>query len=190
MVGGRISAVCRGGPARVRTQGAAGSRGAIPVRKAVLALWYFFIDTFWKLVQHGPCPAILLPTILSRTQRVRFAPLPDAVVAELLLASGIESGRAREVTRLAAGSVEAGILLADPDESESREGCECARAGHDDLHPFEGRDGRDPARARRAPAIAPVASQAFRALPIVVRFPPSCAHARHRARTACVKRLA
>jgi DNA polymerase-3 subunit delta' len=66
-------------------------------------------------------PEALLPTILSRTQRIRFAPLPDDVVTDLLVASGVEAARALEVTRLAGGSVEAGQLLADPEESEARE---------------------------------------------------------------------
>ncbi len=66
-------------------------------------------------------PEALLPTILSRTQRVRFAPLPDEVVTELLVEAGVEANRAREVARLAGGSVEAGLLLADPEESEARE---------------------------------------------------------------------
>lgn len=66
-------------------------------------------------------PEALLPTILSRTQRVRFSPLPDDVVTDLLREAGVEHKRAAEVTRLAAGSVEAGILLADPDESEARD---------------------------------------------------------------------
>jgi DNA polymerase-3 subunit delta' len=66
-------------------------------------------------------PEALLPTILSRTQRVRFAPLPDDVVTDLLAASGVAPDRAHEVARLASGSVELGLLLADPDESESRE---------------------------------------------------------------------
>ncbi|MBX3263306.1 MAG: DNA polymerase III subunit [Labilithrix sp.] len=66
-------------------------------------------------------PEALLPTILSRTQRVRFAPLPDDVVAELLVASGVEAARAEDVARLAGGSVETGMLLADPEESEARE---------------------------------------------------------------------
>ena len=65
-------------------------------------------------------PEALLPTILSRTQRVRFAPLPDEVVTELLVTSGVAPARAAEVARLAAGSVEAGALLADPEESEAR----------------------------------------------------------------------
>ena len=55
-------------------------------------------------------PEALLPTILSRTQRVRFAPLPDDVVARAPRARGVEAARAREVTRLAGGSVEAGVL--------------------------------------------------------------------------------
>ena len=33
----------------------------------------------------------LLPTIRSRTQRVRFGPLPDDVVTELLAAQGVEN---------------------------------------------------------------------------------------------------
>jgi DNA polymerase-3 subunit delta' len=66
-------------------------------------------------------PEALLPTILSRAQRVRFAPLPDDVVTELLVARGVEMTRAKEVARLAGGSVENGMLLADPDESEMRE---------------------------------------------------------------------
>jgi DNA polymerase-3 subunit delta' len=65
-------------------------------------------------------PEALLPTILSRTQRVRFAPLPDEVVTRLLVAAGVEPERAAEVTRLAEGSVEAGQMLADPEESEAR----------------------------------------------------------------------
>jgi DNA polymerase III subunit delta' len=66
-------------------------------------------------------PEALLPTILSRTQRVRFAPLPDPVVTELLVASGVAADRAQDVTRLAGGSVALGMLLADPGESEARD---------------------------------------------------------------------
>ena len=67
-------------------------------------------------------PEALLPTILSRTQRVRFAPLPDDVVADLLVsAKGVEAARAKDAARLAGGSVEVGMLLSDPDESEVRE---------------------------------------------------------------------
>jgi DNA polymerase-3 subunit delta' len=66
-------------------------------------------------------PDSLLPTILSRTMRIRFAPLPDDVVASILEARGVEPARAKEVARLAGGSVEAGEHLADPDESEARD---------------------------------------------------------------------
>lgn len=66
-------------------------------------------------------PQDLLPTILSRTLRVRFAPLPDDVVQALLTARGVAPARAKEVARLAGGSVEAGEMLADPDESEARD---------------------------------------------------------------------
>lgn len=66
-------------------------------------------------------PEALLPTILSRTQRVRFAPLPDDVVTELLVAQGTSPERARDAARLAGGSVDAGMRLADPDESATRE---------------------------------------------------------------------
>ena len=66
-------------------------------------------------------PDALLPTILSRTMRVRFAPLPDEVVAAILEARGVEPTRAHEVARLSGGSVEAGEHLADPEESEARD---------------------------------------------------------------------
>jgi DNA polymerase-3 subunit delta' len=66
-------------------------------------------------------PEALLPTILSRTLKVRFAPLPDDLVCELLETRGIEKKRAKEVARLAGGSVAMGEALADPEESEARE---------------------------------------------------------------------
>lgn len=66
-------------------------------------------------------PEALLPTILSRTQRVRFAPLPDDIVTSLLVASGVDVKRAADVTRLAGGSVAVGLSLADPEESEARD---------------------------------------------------------------------
>ena len=66
-------------------------------------------------------PDALLPTILSRSMRIRFAPLPDDVVASILEGRGVEPARAREVARLSGGSVEAGELLADPEESEARD---------------------------------------------------------------------
>jgi DNA polymerase-3 subunit delta' len=63
----------------------------------------------------------LLPTIRSRTQRVRFGVLPDAVVAELLVARGLERGAADEIARLAGGSMATAVALGDPDASQRRE---------------------------------------------------------------------
>jgi DNA polymerase-3 subunit delta' len=61
----------------------------------------------------------LLPTILSRTQRVRFGLLPDDVVAQLLSARGVANGLA--IARLAAGSMSAALRLSDPEASAQRE---------------------------------------------------------------------
>jgi DNA polymerase-3 subunit delta' len=63
----------------------------------------------------------LLSTIRSRTQRVRFAPLPEDVVARLMVARGVAAEQAAQVAQLAGGSVEAAQVLADPDESARRE---------------------------------------------------------------------
>ncbi len=64
--------------------------------------------------------SLLLPTILSRTQRVRFASLPDDTVRTILLGRAVEAARAAEIARLAGGSVEVALGLADPEESERR----------------------------------------------------------------------
>jgi DNA polymerase-3 subunit delta' len=64
----------------------------------------------------------LLPTIRSRTQRLRFAALPDDVVVDLLVERGHEAARARQVARLAGGSMEAALGLVDGDENAGREG--------------------------------------------------------------------
>jgi DNA polymerase-3 subunit delta' len=63
----------------------------------------------------------LLPTIRSRTQRVRFGPLPDAVVAELLAGRGVERAQADEIARLAGGSMAMATLLNDPEASARRD---------------------------------------------------------------------
>jgi DNA polymerase-3 subunit delta' len=63
----------------------------------------------------------LLPTIRSRTQRLRFAALPDDVVADLLVKRGVDAARAKDAARLASGSVEMGATLADPDLSLARD---------------------------------------------------------------------
>ncbi len=66
-------------------------------------------------------PDSLLSTIRSRTQRVRFAPLPDQIVAQLLVLQGVEASVAQEIAALSGGSAAEGSHLADPDESEKRE---------------------------------------------------------------------
>jgi DNA polymerase III subunit delta' len=63
----------------------------------------------------------LLPTIRSRTQRVRFAALPDAIVTKLLTSRGIDAFRAQEIARLSGGSMGSALGLADDEESAARE---------------------------------------------------------------------
>jgi len=63
----------------------------------------------------------LLATIRSRTQRVRFGPLPDAVVEQLLVHAGSKPEDARAVARLAHGSMAEAAALADPDATRDRE---------------------------------------------------------------------
>jgi DNA polymerase-3 subunit delta' len=69
----------------------------------------------------------LLSTIRSRTQRVRFAPLPEDVVLRLLAPRRLEADRARAIAKLSRGSMTIAAALSDPDESEAREAFE-ARA--------------------------------------------------------------
>lgn len=63
----------------------------------------------------------LLPTIRSRTQRVRFAALPDDVVAELLGERGVEHPRATEIAQLAGGSMASALVLSDAEASARRD---------------------------------------------------------------------
>jgi DNA polymerase-3 subunit delta' len=63
----------------------------------------------------------LLPTIRSRTQRVRFGFLTDDVVSGLLVAEGVEGERAAELARLAGGSMATARILADPEASAQRQ---------------------------------------------------------------------
>jgi len=66
-------------------------------------------------------PDTLLPTIRSRTQRVRFGALPEQVVATIVERGGIPAETARKVAALAEGSVEAALSLADESESAERD---------------------------------------------------------------------
>jgi DNA polymerase-3 subunit delta' len=56
--------------------------------------------------------AALLPTVLSRCQRINFFPLPDDVVEALLVKHGdISADAARDLARYADGSIGQGLLL-------------------------------------------------------------------------------
>lgn len=57
----------------------------------------------------------LLPTIHSRCQEVRFLPLPDALVVELLAARGVSSRDARRAAAFAGGSVGRAIARLEGD---------------------------------------------------------------------------
>jgi DNA polymerase-3 subunit delta' len=63
----------------------------------------------------------LLPTILSRTLRVRFGPLPDAVVTDLLVREGLAASDARAVATLARGSMTVAAALGDPESTAARQ---------------------------------------------------------------------
>jgi DNA polymerase-3 subunit delta' len=65
-------------------------------------------------------PDSLLPTIRSRTQRVRFGSLPDAVVQELLAARGVDAAQAAALAPLAGGSMAVAMALSDPEASAQR----------------------------------------------------------------------
>jgi DNA polymerase-3 subunit delta' len=64
---------------------------------------------------------VLLPTIRSRTQRVRFGVLPDSVVTSLLVERGLAAERASEIAALAGGSMATALALGDPEASAQRE---------------------------------------------------------------------
>jgi DNA polymerase-3 subunit delta' len=65
-------------------------------------------------------PDMLLPTIRSRTQRVRFAALPDSVIAALLRERGTPADAADAAAPLAGGSMATALVLCDPDASAER----------------------------------------------------------------------
>jgi len=67
------------------------------------------------LILISSSPDLQLPTIVSRCQRVRFAPLPNELVAELLLAGGIKDpSLVQRLVRLSGGSPGQARELADP----------------------------------------------------------------------------
>jgi DNA polymerase-3 subunit delta' len=68
------------------------------------------------LILLAPSADALLPTIRSRCQVLRFAPLAESDVAELLLEHGLteDAKEAAEVSAIAQGSVETATELLDP----------------------------------------------------------------------------
>lgn len=65
-------------------------------------------------------PGELLPTILSRTQLIRFAALTDELVEKVLLGRGVEETKAKRIAPLAAGSASIAMTLADPQTADAR----------------------------------------------------------------------
>lgn len=63
----------------------------------------------------------LIDTIRSRTLLVRFGPLPDSLVREILAAKGLAAAEAQAIADLAGGSASLALELADPDASKERE---------------------------------------------------------------------
>jgi DNA polymerase-3 subunit delta' len=63
----------------------------------------------------GSTPDRQLPTVVSRCQVIRFAPLPDAAVGELLAAAGVADAALRQrLVRLSGGSPGFALTLTDP----------------------------------------------------------------------------
>ncbi|HXX66449.1 MAG TPA: DNA polymerase III subunit [Polyangiaceae bacterium] len=63
----------------------------------------------------------LLPTIRSRTLRIRFGALPDAVVADLLVERGVDRTQAIAVAALSVGSMSTALALGDSERAALRE---------------------------------------------------------------------
>lgn len=76
-------------------------------------------------------PEAVLPTIRSRSQLVRFHPLADRDVAELLVETGVveDAAAAQSIASLAGGSLDAAKQLADPAVRDLNEFVASAVAG-------------------------------------------------------------
>ena len=74
--------------------------------------------------------AVLLPTIRSRCQQIRFAPLDESCVERLLVAEGVSEADARTAAVLAEGSLERARELASGDLAER---CRDLQSRLDDL---------------------------------------------------------
>lgn len=66
-------------------------------------------STFFFLIT--PLPSRLLPTILSRCQKISFSPLPEELVRQILEKEGIDSGEAKLRARMAQGSLQAALAF-------------------------------------------------------------------------------
>jgi DNA polymerase-3 subunit delta' len=67
-------------------------------------------------------PDRLLPTIRSRSLGVRFGPLPDEIVARILLAHGVAEPQVAAAVALGGGSAATALEAADPERSAARQG--------------------------------------------------------------------
>ena len=69
------------------------------------------------LILIGTSPAKQLPTIRSRCQLIRFLPLPEETVAQLLVSKGLvtDQAEAARLARFSEGSLQEAIALADAD---------------------------------------------------------------------------
>jgi DNA polymerase-3 subunit delta' len=76
-------------------------------------------NTYFVLLSSAP--DALLPTIRSRTQRVRFGTLPNEVIVDVLVARGVDPAKAAAVAPLSAGSVQQAIALSDEEMSRQRQ---------------------------------------------------------------------
>jgi DNA polymerase-3 subunit delta' len=88
-------------------------------------------NAFLKLLEEPPARTVLLmtaertdtmlPTILSRCQRLRFDPLPaEAIEAALAAREGVEAGRAAFLARMADGSYTRALALLGSEELNER----------------------------------------------------------------------
>ena len=66
-------------------------------------------------------PDRMLDTIRSRTQKIRFGPLPDPILQNILTAKGVPPEKHEMVIDLAAGSASAAVALVDAERTTSRD---------------------------------------------------------------------
>lgn len=74
----------------------------------------------WMFLLTAADASLLLPTLVSRCQRLRLKPLPEATVRQLLLDSGVRGDRATVCARLAHGSLAKARALAEEETWEQR----------------------------------------------------------------------